>query len=87
MAILPDADRLVVWAEAMAILSRYNVATPISKAEFRWLVDYLDDNLETFESTSVAGLPAGDGKDWLTANAPIARRLIVMIAEKRREVL
>jgi len=87
MATLPDADRLVVWAEAMAILSRYNVATPISKAEFRWLVDYLDDNLETFESTSVAGLPAGDGKDWLTANAPIARRLIVMIAEKRREVL
>jgi hypothetical protein len=71
----------------MALLSRYNIETPISKVNFLALVNYLDNNLETFEASAVAGLPAGDGKNWLLANASIARRLVVMIADRRREVL
>jgi hypothetical protein len=87
MATLPSEERFAVWAEAMALLSRHNIEAPVTKPELRWLVNYLDDNLETFEADVVDGIPAGDGKDWLVSNPSIARRLIVMIAERRREVL
>ena len=87
MAKLSDGERFNVWAEAMRLLSLYSIDTPVTKPQFRWLVNYLDDNLETFEANVVAGLPGGAGKDWLLANPGIARRLVVMVAEKRREAL
>ena len=87
MALLSDVERAAIWAEAMALLSRYNIATPVSKADFRWLVNHIDNNLETFEASVVGAIPAGAGKTWLLANPSIARRLVVMLAERRREVL
>jgi len=87
MAKLPDAHRIIVWAEVMKRLSEHRIETPITKPQFRWLINYFDDNLETFENNTVAGLPDGDGKTWLLNNASIARRIVVMIMEKRREVL
>jgi len=87
VAKLSEAHRFEVWAQIMSDLSQYNVETPINKHEFKWLVDYLDDALETFEQNVVDGLPEVEGKSWLLANAAIAREIVVRIARARKENL
>jgi len=87
MATLPDADRVEIWAQVMTDLSKTNTEVPITAAELRTLVNFFDNQLEDAETTIFAALPAGDGKVWMLANAPLGRELLARIERRRREVL
>lgn len=85
MALLSDGARLEIWAEVMRDFSQSNLETPITKTDLRSLINYMDGQLETTESSIIAGLPAGDGKTWLLANQSIGRELLARVQQKRQE--
>ena len=87
MAALPDNDRRDIWAQAMADLSRTHTQIPISKTDLRSLINFMDSELDSAESSIFAALPAGDGKNWILANPDLGRELLTRIESKRREVL
>jgi len=87
MAVLPDADRVEIWTQAMTDLSKTNTGVPITAAELRTLINFFDNQLEDAEAAIFAALPAGDGKAWMLANLGLGRELLARIERRRREVL
>jgi len=87
MANLLDADRLDLWAEVMTDFSKTNISTPLTKTDLRNLINYLDEELAATEVSVLAGIPAGDGKDWLVANNDLGRELMARVQRKRRETI
>ena len=86
MAKLTDEQRDAVTAEAQRLLSQRWLRIPVSKLLLRAAVGLFDDGLETAETQIVTSVAAA-ARTWLINNAWIARHLLVMIAEKRRDVL
>lgn len=68
-------------------LSRVFEQIPVSRQALETLLGLIDTGLETAETSILTSLPAGNGKTWLIDHPSISRRLIILIAEKRREVL
>lgn len=61
---------------------------PVTKAQFKnWLEDVVDDQMDTTETNIFNATPAGPAKDWLQANPEVGRDVMVVVEEKRREVL
>jgi hypothetical protein len=71
----------------MRDLSDLRVEVPISKSLLRALLENIDGELETAESSIVQNLPGGGAKTWLLNNQAIGRRMIERVEQKRREVL
>lgn len=86
MAKLTSEQRNEVAAEVQRLLSQSWVRIPISKPLLLAAVGLFDDGLETAESQIVASVSA-TARAWLINNQWIARHLLTMIAEKRRDVL
>jgi hypothetical protein len=71
----------------MSDLSQSGVPTPLSKDDIRLLINFMDVQLDSAETSIFAALPAGDGRDWLLANPGLGRELLARIERERREVL
>lgn len=81
MALLPDADRIAVWADCMQANT-----DPTSAVKTAWkaAVDYTDGWLDSQEATYVAGLPAA----FRTGTTARTKRLMFLRSVlKRFEVL
>lgn len=87
MAALPDNDRAAVRGILADRYSAVHTVIPLSTADLRALVNFVDTRMDAEESAMVAALPTGDGKDWLLANPSIGRDIIVEVERKRAEVL
>jgi len=87
MTKLAEDDRFTIWAEIMRQFSAAGIEIPVDKAALRYLVDRVDDGLETAEASIVSALPAGDGKTWLIAHQSIGRAIMAYVERRRKEVL
>lgn len=87
MATLTDTNIDAIHAELMREFSAVREVVPITKAQLRALIVLMDGELATAETSIVQATPAGAGKTWLVANAPLARTILIRTLEKRREVL
>jgi hypothetical protein len=87
MANLTSEQLDEVWIEAMRRYSSIRREVPFSKSQFRSFFDIVDVEMDTAEVAVVQATPAGPARDWLIANDEIGRDLIVLVEEKRREVL
>jgi hypothetical protein len=87
MATLADADRLAIWADVMRDLSRSHIEIPINNVDLRSLINFMDVQLESAETSIFTALPAGEGKAWLLAHPELGRELLARIERKRRETL
>lgn len=67
-------------------LSADRTLMPVSSQAIRTGVDTFDTELNTCEGAILAALPAGSSS-WLTANPTIARRILLAVANKRKETL
>ena len=57
MAVLPNAERLVIWKQMMADLSNRREATPFLKADLKAAVDAMDAWLDSNAASANAALP------------------------------
>ena len=87
MAVLNSSQRDEVYAEIMGEFSGLQITVPVPKTSIRSFVDTLDDELEDYDAAVLAALPAGEGKDWITANPDVGRRMAEITLTKRVEVL
>lgn len=83
MAVLPDSDRIAVWAEIMRDLSLRHDPVSIVKSDLRAAVNALDDFMNTNATAINNALPA-PAKAGLTTQQ---KALILMyVISKRYEV-
>lgn len=88
MAVLSDQAIDEVWHDLMSLFSASRSEIPITKTQLRvFLKDYVDAQLETFETGLVQSLPGGAGKTWLIQNPSIGRFFVREVMEKRRQEL
>ena len=87
MATLSAEQLGEIHTDVMRLWSDENLATPITKAQLTALLGIIDPEVNTAEQEILDAIPAGPEKAWLTSNPHISRRLITMVADKRREVL
>lgn len=87
MASLPSANVDELWVQFMKALSRVKRPIPVTNDKIRGFIVDVDAALEQAELDVVAGLPAGDIKDWLIANQDIGREIMLRVEQKRKEVL
>lgn len=87
MASLTSEQLDEVWSEAMRRYSSIRREVPFSKSQFRGFFDTVDAEMEAAEVSVVQAVPAGASRQWLIDNDDIGRDLMMMVEEKRREVL
>jgi hypothetical protein len=88
MAALSAGDRTTLKAEAMRELSRRRISTDdVTKDQVDSVIASIDDALDAAETASVTSLPVGNVRTWLTNNPSAGRRLMILVEQKRREVL
>jgi uncharacterized protein (DUF2236 family) len=87
MAQLTSEQLDEVFREAMRRYSSIRREVPFSKAQFRAFFDVVDPEMEAAEVSVVQAVPAGPSRQWLIDNDDIGRDLMMMVEEKRREVL
>jgi uncharacterized protein (DUF2236 family) len=87
MATLTEQQKDEVFEDAMRRYSHLRREVPFSKAQFRAFFDIVDPEMEAAEIAVVQAVPVGDMRQWLIDNDDIGRDLMMLIEEKRREVL
>jgi hypothetical protein len=87
MPTLPDEHRAAIRSAIARKYSAFWTEIPISKDQFRALVNFIDTRLDAEETAIFQALPAGAGKDWLLANPAIGREIMTEVERKRMEVL
>lgn len=89
MALLPQQQRDELKADIMRKLSSARVKTPgIHKSDWDAIIIAIDTALETAEVSAVTSLPGGSRERvFLTGHPGIARRVLAVVEDKRREVL
>jgi len=83
MAVLPDADRVAAWAEAMRLMSDGHEPCSLTKAELRAAIDavdvWVDDNATAYNTA----IPQ-PARGALTTQQKA--RLLLLIVRRRFEV-
>ena len=87
MANLTEQQKDEVFEEAMRRYSSIRREVPFGKAQFRAFFDIVDPEMEAAEVSVVQAVPAGPARQWLIDNGDIGRDLMMMVEEKRREVM
>jgi hypothetical protein len=87
MAQLTSEQLDEVFEEAMRRYSSIRREVPFGKTQFRAFFDIVDPEMETAEVAVVQAVPVGPSRQWLIDNPDIGRDLMMLVEEKRREVL
>ena len=88
MAQMSDEQRNEVWAEIMRWWSQNREAVPMSKAEVKTLIEFMDEEAEQSDTGIINRIPAQHpARAWLIANQHLARGLKERVERKRKEVL
>ena len=83
MAVLPDGDRVTLWAAFMSDASESRDSLPLSKAELRAAFDATDDWINDNATSYNNALPAA-AKAALTQKQKV--RMFMAVARRRFEV-
>jgi hypothetical protein len=86
MAQLTEAQKDAVTTEIHQLLSARWFGIALSKSQIRNGVDIFDENLETCESNILSSV-GQSAQTWLQNNPKIARWILEMVAQQRREEL
>ena len=86
MAQLSEARRDEVAASVHRQLSRRFHPIDITKAQVRSGIAVFDENLETCEGNILSSV-GPNAQTWLQNNPTVARYILEMVAQKRREEL
>ena len=87
MAQLPTDDLNVVWQRVGSYYISLRTLIPISMPQLYTLLNLIDQEMETAETSIIQALPEGNGKTWLLDNQGLGRDLIQRVEQKRQEVL
>ena len=87
MATLTSGQVTEISEFVQSELSRVFEIIPVSRQALEVLFTTVDQGLEMAETSIIGSLPDGTGKTWLVEHPEISRRLIILVAKKRKEVL
>ena len=86
MASLTTQSKEEVAGDIMRYLSLHHEEIPLTAPQVVAGITVFDDEVAACEAAILAALPAGPA-NWLTAHPEIARRIMRLVADKRRETL
>lgn len=87
MAKLTEEQRQTCSNTVQTELSRRGIEIPVGANGVDFLIDAVDDGLETAEASIITGLPNGVGKTWLQEHVEIGREIMAHVAIRRKELL
>jgi len=86
MAQLDSATKDALTRQLLKVLSARWEHIPLSHEQVRAGIDLFDDELESCEEAILAALPS-NAQTWLTAHQPIAREIVIVVEQARKEEL
>ena len=88
MAQLSAAQKDEVKAQIMRVWSQDRTPVPVTKPDLDTLMTFMDEAMEAAETDVISRIPGPHpARSWLLTNQDVARRILIEVEFKRREVL